>query len=80
MQGMADVIRYVPGVTVAQGEGNRDQVTIRATHRQRISSSMVCGMTLSFSGTSTILSESKPSRDRTRWYLVEVAEVACSIA
>ena len=29
MRGMADVVRYVPGVTMGQGEGNRDQPTIR---------------------------------------------------
>jgi catecholate siderophore receptor len=29
MQGLGDVLRYVPGVTVHQGEGNRDQVVIR---------------------------------------------------
>jgi catecholate siderophore receptor len=29
MQGMADVARYVPGVTMSAGEGNRDQPTIR---------------------------------------------------
>ncbi len=29
MQSMADVVRYVPGVVMAQGEGNRDQPTIR---------------------------------------------------
>ncbi len=29
MQGMADVVRYVPGVTMAQGEGHRDQPVIR---------------------------------------------------
>ena len=29
MQGMADVVRYIPGVTMGQGEGNRDQPTIR---------------------------------------------------
>jgi catecholate siderophore receptor len=29
MLGMADVVRYVPGVTMGQGEGNRDQPTIR---------------------------------------------------
>ena len=28
-QGMADIVRYVPGVTMGQGEGNRDQPTIR---------------------------------------------------
>lgn len=27
--GMADVLRYVPGVTVGQGEANRDQITVR---------------------------------------------------
>jgi catecholate siderophore receptor len=32
MQGMADVVRYIPGVTVAQGEGNRDQATIRGNN------------------------------------------------
>jgi catecholate siderophore receptor len=29
MQGIADVVRYVPGISISQGEGNRDQVTIR---------------------------------------------------
>ncbi len=29
MQGMADVTRYTPGLTMGQGEGNRDQPTIR---------------------------------------------------
>lgn len=29
MRGMADVVRYVPGITMGQGEGNRDQATIR---------------------------------------------------
>ena len=29
MQGMADVARFAPGVTMGQGEGNRDQPTIR---------------------------------------------------
>ncbi|MGH7626056.1 MAG: TonB-dependent receptor, partial [Gemmatimonadaceae bacterium] len=29
MQSMADVVRYIPGISIAQGEGNRDQVTIR---------------------------------------------------
>jgi catecholate siderophore receptor len=29
MQSMADVVRYVPGVVMGQGEGNRDQPTIR---------------------------------------------------
>jgi catecholate siderophore receptor len=32
MQGMADVVRYMPGVTMAQGEGNRDQATIRGNN------------------------------------------------
>ena len=32
MQGMSDVIRYVPGATMGQGEGNRDQVTIRGNN------------------------------------------------
>ncbi len=26
---IADVLRYIPGVTVGQGEGNRDQITLR---------------------------------------------------
>ncbi len=26
---LADVLRYVPGVTIGQGEGNRDQITVR---------------------------------------------------
>ena len=29
MQGMADVVRYIPGVTLVQGEGHRDALTIR---------------------------------------------------
>lgn len=29
VRGMADVVRYVPGITMGQGEGNRDQPTIR---------------------------------------------------
>ena len=29
MQSMTDVVRYVPGITMGQGEGNRDQPTIR---------------------------------------------------
>jgi outer membrane receptor for monomeric catechols len=28
MTGMADVVRYVPGITMGQGEGNRDQPKI----------------------------------------------------
>ena len=29
MMSMADVVRYVPGITLHQGENNRDQVVIR---------------------------------------------------
>lgn len=29
LNSMADVLRYVPGTTVGQGEGNRDQITLR---------------------------------------------------
>ena len=29
LQGLGDVLRYVPGTTVGQGEGNRDQITLR---------------------------------------------------
>ncbi|HEX8851469.1 MAG TPA: TonB-dependent siderophore receptor [Gemmatimonadaceae bacterium] len=29
MRGMADVVRYIPGVTMGQGEGHRDQPVIR---------------------------------------------------
>ncbi|WP_332671700.1 TonB-dependent receptor [Aromatoleum sp.] len=32
MRGMADVLRYVPGTTAAQGEGNRDQMVIRGNN------------------------------------------------
>lgn len=32
MQSMADVARYIPGVTMGQGEGNRDQPTIRGNN------------------------------------------------
>lgn len=29
MRNVADVLRYVPGTTIGQGEGNRDQITLR---------------------------------------------------
>jgi catecholate siderophore receptor len=32
MSSMADIVRYVPGVTAAQGEGNRDQMVIRGNN------------------------------------------------
>ncbi len=32
MQSMADVVRYMPGVVMGQGEGNRDQPTIRGNN------------------------------------------------
>ena len=32
MQSMADVARFIPGVTMGQGEGNRDQPTIRGNN------------------------------------------------
>src|SRR5262249_17984654 len=32
VQGLADVVRYVPGIVMAQGEGNRDQPTIRGNN------------------------------------------------
>jgi catecholate siderophore receptor len=32
MQGMADVVRYIPGVQVAQGEGNRDTPILRGNN------------------------------------------------
>ncbi len=32
MRGMSDVMRYVPGTTAAQGEGNRDQMVIRGNN------------------------------------------------
>ncbi|NMG73813.1 TonB-dependent receptor [Aromatoleum diolicum] len=32
MSGMSDVLRYVPGTTAAQGEGNRDQMVIRGNN------------------------------------------------
>ncbi|HYD53664.1 MAG TPA: TonB-dependent siderophore receptor [Gemmatimonadaceae bacterium] len=31
MQSMADVVRYIPGITMGQGEGHRDAPTIRGT-------------------------------------------------
>jgi catecholate siderophore receptor len=31
MQGMADVVRYIPGITMGLGEGHRDAPTIRGT-------------------------------------------------
>ncbi len=32
LRSIGDVLRYVPGTTVGQGEGNRDQVTLRGTN------------------------------------------------
>src|SRR5687768_3389493 len=32
MQGLRDVTRFVPGATMGQGEGNRDQITIRGNN------------------------------------------------
>jgi len=32
MRSLADVIRYVPGATIGQGEGHRDQVTLRGNN------------------------------------------------
>lgn len=32
MRGIGDVLRYVPGTTAAQGEGNRDQVVLRGAN------------------------------------------------
>jgi catecholate siderophore receptor len=32
VQGMADVVRFVPGVVMTQGEGNRDQAVIRGNN------------------------------------------------
>jgi catecholate siderophore receptor len=32
MQSMADIVRFVPGITMGQGEGNRDQPTIRGNN------------------------------------------------
>jgi catecholate siderophore receptor len=32
MQSMSDVVRFIPGVVAAQGEGNRDQVSIRGNN------------------------------------------------
>lgn len=32
MQGLGDVTRFIPGATMGQGEGNRDQITIRGNN------------------------------------------------
>lgn len=32
MQNLGDVVRYIPGATMGQGEGNRDQITIRGNN------------------------------------------------
>ena len=36
MQSMADVIRYVPGMNLHQGESNRDQVVIRVANLEGV--------------------------------------------
>ena len=66
MQGLADVVRYVPGVGAAQGEGNRDTRCSAATARRRTSSSTACATTCSTSGTCTTWSAWRRSRGRTR--------------
>jgi len=48
MMSIADVVRFVPGVSAHQGENNRDQVIIRGTAGRRISSSTACGTTVQY--------------------------------
>ena len=59
MESMADVTRYIPGVTMAQGEGNRDTPRSGGTTPPRGSSSTACGTTSSTSATCTTSSGSK---------------------
>ena len=54
MQSIADSLRYVPGVGMAQGEGNRDTPIFAATVRHRICMSMASATTCSISVTFTI--------------------------
>jgi catecholate siderophore receptor len=53
MQNLADVVRYVPGVTMAQGEGNRDTPCYAATAPPATCSSTACATIRSTSATST---------------------------
>ena len=59
MRSMGDVFRYVPGVLMHQGEGNRDQIVIPATAPRPISTSTACVTTRRCSATCTTSSASR---------------------
>jgi len=59
MQSMGDVFRYVPGVLMHQGEGNRDRSSSAAPARPPTSMSTGCGTTRRYSAISTTWSGSK---------------------
>ena len=65
-QSLTDVTRYVPGVAIHQGEGNRDELVIRGVDSSANSSSTVFATTSSISATSTTRRASKSSRGRAR--------------
>jgi outer membrane receptor for monomeric catechols len=67
MQNMTDVARYVPGVTMGQGEGHRDAPPSAATAAPPTSSSTGCATTRSTTATCTTPSASRRSRAPTRW-------------
>ena len=66
MTSIADVVKYIPGVTTHQGENNRDEVIIRGNKSMPIFIVTVSATMSSITGTSTILNDSKRSRARTR--------------
>ena len=66
MSSLADVTRYVPGVTMGQGEGNRDQPYFRATTATAICTSTACATTSSTCAISITWSGSKSPEGRTR--------------
>jgi catecholate siderophore receptor len=66
MQSMADVVRYVPGVGIGQGEGNRDTPILRGNSTTADFFVDGSATTSSTSATCTTLNASRPSRGPTR--------------
>ncbi len=58
-ESMAEALQYVTGITVHQGEGNRDQFVIRGNSTTADSSSTACGTTPRCSATPTTSSASR---------------------
>jgi TonB-dependent receptor-like protein len=64
-QNLTDITRYVPGVDVHQGEGNRDELIIRGVDSSA-NFFVTSAMTSNIFATSTMRRASRSSRDRVR--------------